>query len=231
MLTTKIDLLMKKLENPGLDHLKMVDARVTCEECGEMGHMGINFLTVSQDVNFIGNSNNDFCPNQGFNAGRNKPSFSFDNRQQGGMGQNFNRNVPSLRDIIRDQVRINDKVGKKIHTTDKLLENINAKMDSFTIATQNQLSFNKMLETQIKQISAAIPSRSNGDSSKTPIKESVRSIFTVFIEEAPKPTEGSLRGVGKDKKSSATKNFSPKFSRRIKNVTFAVTSSPVKPVT
>jgi hypothetical protein len=32
MLTTKIDLLMKKLENPGLDHLKMVDARVTCEE-------------------------------------------------------------------------------------------------------------------------------------------------------------------------------------------------------
>jgi hypothetical protein len=32
MLTAKIDLLMKKLENPGIDHLKMVDARVTCEE-------------------------------------------------------------------------------------------------------------------------------------------------------------------------------------------------------
>jgi hypothetical protein len=46
MLTAKIDLLIKKLENPGLDHLKMVDARVTCEECGEMGHMGINCLTV-----------------------------------------------------------------------------------------------------------------------------------------------------------------------------------------
>jgi hypothetical protein len=26
MLTSKIDLLLKKLENPGLDHLKMVDA-------------------------------------------------------------------------------------------------------------------------------------------------------------------------------------------------------------
>jgi hypothetical protein len=47
MLTTKIDLLMKKLENLSLDHLKMVDARVTCEECGEIGHMGINCLTVS----------------------------------------------------------------------------------------------------------------------------------------------------------------------------------------
>jgi hypothetical protein len=35
MLTAKIDL-MKKLENPGLDHLKIVDAQVTCEECREM---------------------------------------------------------------------------------------------------------------------------------------------------------------------------------------------------
>jgi hypothetical protein len=47
MLSAKIDLLMKKLENPGLDHLKMVDARVTCEECEEMGHIDINCPTVS----------------------------------------------------------------------------------------------------------------------------------------------------------------------------------------
>jgi hypothetical protein len=32
MLTARIDLLMKKLENLVLNHLKMVDARVTCEE-------------------------------------------------------------------------------------------------------------------------------------------------------------------------------------------------------
>jgi hypothetical protein len=113
MLTTKIDLLMKKLENPVLDHLKMVDARVTCEECREIGHMGINYPTVPQDVNFFGNSNNGFCPNQGFNVRWNNPSFPFDNHQQGGNGQNFNRNEPSLRDIIRDQVRINDEVGKR----------------------------------------------------------------------------------------------------------------------
>jgi predicted nucleotide-binding protein len=96
------------------------------------------------------------------------------------MGQNFNRIERSLRDIIRDQVRINDEIGKKIHATNKLLENINAKMDNFTVATQNQLSFNKMLESQIQQISTALISQSNGDSSKTPVQESVRSIFTVF---------------------------------------------------
>jgi hypothetical protein len=87
-----------------------------------------------------------------------------------------------------------------------------------------------MLETQIQQISAAIPSQSNGDSFKTPIQESVRSIFTVFKEKAPKPTEGSLGGVDKDKKPSAVENFSTKFSQRVKNATSAVTSSLVTPV-
>jgi hypothetical protein len=96
MLTAKIDLLMKKLEILGLDHLKMVDARITCEECGETGHMGINCPTVPQDVNFVGNSNNGFCPNQSFNVGWNKPSFPFDNHQQGGNRQNFTEMSPLL---------------------------------------------------------------------------------------------------------------------------------------
>jgi hypothetical protein len=39
-----------------------------------------------QDANFIGNNNNGFHPNQGFNAGWNKSSFPFNNHQQGGMG-------------------------------------------------------------------------------------------------------------------------------------------------
>jgi hypothetical protein len=143
------------------------------------------------------------------------------------MGQNFNKNEPTLRDIVRDQVRINDEIGMKIHATDKLLENINAKMDNFTVATQNQLSFNKMLEMQIQQITTALPSQSNGDSSKTPIQESVTSIFTVFKEKAPKSTKGFLGGVGKDKKPSTADNFSMKFSRRIKNATPTATSSPV----
>jgi hypothetical protein len=92
---------------------------------------------VCQDPNFVGHPNNGFRPNQGFNSVWNKPCFPFDNRQQGDNGQNFNRNEPQLRDIIRYQLRINDEFGKKIHATDKLLEIISAKMDNFTVATQN----------------------------------------------------------------------------------------------
>jgi hypothetical protein len=149
MLTTKIDLLKKKLEDSSLDHLKMTDARMTCEECRETGHMGVNCPTVHQDVNFVGNANNGFRLNQGFNSGWNKPNFCFDNCQQGSNGQNFNMNEPSLRDIVRDQLKINEDFGKRIHATNKLLENMSSKMDTFTVAMQNQLSFNKMLETQI----------------------------------------------------------------------------------
>jgi hypothetical protein len=217
MLIAKIYLLIKKLENPGLDHLKMVDARVTCEECGETCHMGVNCPMVYQDANFVGHFDNGFHSNKGFNSGWNKPSFPFDNHQQSGNGQNFNRNEPQLRDIIRDRLRINDEFGKKIHATDKLLENISAKMDNFTVATQNQLSFHKMLETQIQQIAAALPRQSNGDPSQSPVQESVKSIFTVFKGKTPKSTGGSLRGVGLEnamtpnKKPSSAKKFSTNF--------------------
>jgi hypothetical protein len=105
-----------------------------CEECGETGHMGINCPMVPQDVNFIGNCNNDFHPNQGFNARWNKPSFPFDNRQQGAMGQNFNRSEPSLKDIVWDQLRINSKVGKKLLANDRILESIDSKMNIFIVA-------------------------------------------------------------------------------------------------
>jgi hypothetical protein len=40
----------------------------------------------------------------------------------------------------------------------------------------------------------------------------MRSIFTVFKEKAPKPTEESVRGVDKDKKLNAAENSSTKFS-------------------
>jgi hypothetical protein len=141
--------------------------------------------------------------------------------------------VPQLRDIIRDQLRINDEFVKKIHATDKLLENISAKIDNFTVATQNQLSFNKMLETRIQQIAATLPCQSNGDPSQSPVQESVKSIFTVFKGKAPKSTGGSLGGVGPgnamtpDKESSVAENFSAKSTQHIKDATSATTSSPV----
>ena len=92
---------------------------MTCEQCGETGHIDVNCPNAREDANIIGNSNNRFCPNQGFNSDWNKPKFPFDNRQQGGNGHNFNQNEPSLRDIIRDQLKINENISKEFLTNER----------------------------------------------------------------------------------------------------------------
>jgi hypothetical protein len=42
------------------------------------------------------------------------------------MGQNFNRSEPSLKDIVRGQLKINLEVGKKLLATDRIMESINS---------------------------------------------------------------------------------------------------------
>ena len=45
---------------------------------------------------------------------------------------------------------------KKIMSNDKMLENINSKVEGLTSSVKNHQSFNKMIETQLAQIVAAI---------------------------------------------------------------------------
>jgi hypothetical protein len=143
--------------------------------------MRINCPTIPEDVNIIGNSNNGFHPNQGFNARWNKPSFPFDNCQQSGMGKNFNRSEPSLKDIVQDQLRINLEISKKLLSNDRILESIDNKMNNFTVIVQNQLNFNKVLVTRIAQLATTLQHPNNGDfpgQPAIPIKENVKAVFT-----------------------------------------------------
>ena len=84
-----------------------------------------------------------------------------------GMGYNNNfgnsfGNLPSLSDLVLGQTKINDSINKTIVANDKILESLSEKMDSFNSAIKNQLSFNKMLETQLAQLAAAVPSYEQG---------------------------------------------------------------------
>ena len=60
MLSAKMDLLMKRLEdraNEKQEVMHIHDSRMTCEECGNTGHSGNNCPKIHQDVNFINNKN------------------------------------------------------------------------------------------------------------------------------------------------------------------------------
>jgi penicillin V acylase-like amidase (Ntn superfamily) len=69
-----------------------------------------------------------------------------------------NNSYSFLKDLVYSNGRMTDSINKMLHAHDKMLENINAKFDDFSSVLKNQLSFNKMIETQLAQIATAIPS-------------------------------------------------------------------------
>jgi hypothetical protein len=61
MLTAKVDLLIKRLEDQMGEKKEVMhihDSRMTCEECGDTRHSGSNCPELQEDVNYIINNNN-----------------------------------------------------------------------------------------------------------------------------------------------------------------------------
>ena len=55
------------------------------------------------------------------------------------------------------QAKIKESLNKKLAANDKILESIHAKVETLSSAHKNQLSFNKIIETQLAQIAATVP--------------------------------------------------------------------------
>jgi hypothetical protein len=59
MIAAKMDLLMKKLEaSTNMETAKIMDAHMTCEVCGNVGHSGNDCLETREEASFINNGNN-----------------------------------------------------------------------------------------------------------------------------------------------------------------------------
>jgi len=74
------------------------------------------------------------------------------------MNNQSNNSYAFMKDLVYSNGRMTDSINKKLHALDKMLENMNAKLDEFSSILKNQLNFNKIIETQLAQIAAAIPS-------------------------------------------------------------------------
>jgi hypothetical protein len=78
-----------------------------------------------------------------------------------------------LKDLVLGQVKINENINKKLLANDKSLESLNVKLETLSSMLKNQLSFNKMIETQLAQIAAALPPVESGNfprQSETPVE-------------------------------------------------------------
>jgi len=80
-----------------------------------------------------------------------------------------------------DQKAVNDSISKKFHANDRVLESLSNQMETLNSAMKNQLSFNKMLEIQIAQLAAALPSPTSGKlpgQPEPPPKEHINAVTT-----------------------------------------------------
>jgi len=167
MLSAKLELLMKKLDDRAGDKKQVMhiyNSLITWEECGDTGHSGIHCPEMLEDVNYINNNNNNNKyynrpeQNQGWNQQR--PNYS--GNYQGNNSYNNNNSFPPLRELVSNEGKVIDNLSKKLASNDKILKNINNRMDNFSTVIKNQISFNKMTESQLNQIAAAVPATNPG---------------------------------------------------------------------
>ena len=67
-----------------------------------------------------------------------------------------------MRELVLGQVKINENINKKHLANDKSLESLNVKLEALSSTLKNQLSFNKMIETQLAQIAISLPAVESG---------------------------------------------------------------------
>ena len=131
MLAAKLDLLLKRLNERAHEKEAMMatvqatDSQMTCKVFGEVGHSGNNSPETREEASYI---------NNGFRQGNNN-GWNNQSRPQGdnlNFNSNYNSNQPSLKDLVLGQAKINENLTKKLTYNDKMLENINFKIEGLS---------------------------------------------------------------------------------------------------
>ena len=115
-----------------------------------------------EDVNYINNNNYYYYNHPQQNHGWNQQRPNYSGNYQGNNSYNNNNTFLPLREFVSNQGNLMDNLSQKLASNDKMLENINNTMDNFSTAIKNQISFNKMIESQLNQIAAVVPATNPG---------------------------------------------------------------------
>jgi hypothetical protein len=147
ILESKIDSLMWRLEKMEIEKkeaqdLRAAEARSTCEECEEYGHVHRDYLEESKVLDYMRKG---YLPN--FRYGQDRPQF------------NTSSSIPNsvslhkqLKDFMDEKAKINKDSVTKFKAIDKVLENIDRKVTEVGSSNHQVLNMMKMLETQVEQL-------------------------------------------------------------------------------
>ena len=87
------------------------------------------------------------------------------------------------------QKHINDNISKKFLANDKILESMAAQLEGFNSVIKNQLSFNKMIETQVAQLASSCSNVNAGKLPRQPEVPSKENVSAVTTQEPPFPKD------------------------------------------
>jgi hypothetical protein len=147
ILEGKIDSLMQRLEKMKIEKkeaqdLKAAEARSTCEECGEYGHVHKDCLEEAKVLDYMRKGD---LPN--FRYGQGRPQLN--------ASSSIPNSVPlrvQLKDFMDEQAKINKDTITKFKAIDKVLGNIDSKVMEVISSDHQVLNMMKMIETQVGQL-------------------------------------------------------------------------------
>jgi hypothetical protein len=138
---------MRRLENMEIEKkeaqdLKAAEARSTCEECGEYGHVHKDCPEEAKVLDYMRKGD---LPN--FHYGQGRPQFNASSSIL-----NLVSLCIQLKDFMDEQAKINKDTVTKFKFIDKVLENIDSNMTEVGSSNHQVLNMMKMLETQVGQL-------------------------------------------------------------------------------
>jgi hypothetical protein len=213
ILEGKIDSLMRRLEKMEIEKkevqdLKAAEARSTCEECGEYGHVHKDCPEEAKVLDYMRKKDLlNFCYVQGrpqFNASSSIPNL-----------------IPlriQLKDFMDEQAKINKDIVTKFKAIDKMLENIDSKVTEVGSSNHQVLNMMKMLEMQVGQLAG----RLSANEGKLPGQPKGPEMTKAIQTRSGKETKDLERSVGarKPKPSAEAEEFAKE------EVTGIVTEEP-----
>jgi hypothetical protein len=200
ILEGKIDSLMWRLEKREMEKkeaqdLKATEARSTCEECGEYGHVHKDCPEEAKVLDYMRKGD---LPNFRYAQGR--PKFN--------ASSSIPNSVPlriQLKDFMDEQAKINKDTATKFKAIDKVLENIDSKVTEVGSSNHQVLNMMNMLETQVGQLAG----RLSANEGKLPGQPKGPQTAKAIQTRSGKETEDSecSAGARKPKPSAETEEF------------------------
>jgi hypothetical protein len=137
---------MRRLEKMEIEKKEAPEARSTCEECGEYGHVHKDYPEEAKVLDYMRKGD---LPN--FRYGQSRPQFN--------ASSSIPNSVPlriQLKGFMDEQAKINKDTVTKFKATDKVLENIDSKVTEVGSSNHQVLNIMKMLETQLGRLAGRL---------------------------------------------------------------------------